>query len=396
MTKKRVLTIANHLGSVGGTEAAQLVVFRGLVERGWEVHLLYVSRGDYWPAWRELAATATQIRASLPDRAKPFSSSLGVLGGSLAGIRTAPAVVYVHNVGDVPLALGVRALTGARVVMHLHLPPPIRQPGWLNAMMRRATAGIAPSADTANRWIARAALDPARLTVIPTGIDVKRFVPLGKSQRAVVREGIGVGDNEFMVIFAGRLERIKGPHLLVQAVQLLGPKTHLVLCGKANSEAYLDELHQLAHGGKVSFLGPRSDVPSLMAAADLSVLPSIFLETQGLVISESMACETPVVASEIGGLGASMRGFPDQLVPSGDPVSLAHAIERVAKWRQSDPELGWRSRAWVLQHMTFSRTIAAVDEVVTEAAEGRSPTEIGGGSNRATAIGPYGVPESAS
>ena len=131
------------------------------------------------------------------------------------------------------------------------------------------------------------------------------------------------------MIFAGRLERIKGPHFLVDAVGRLDANVHLVLCGATRSPSYLRELECLAQGHRVSFLGPRSDVPALMAAADISVLPSIFLETQGLVISESMACETPVVASDIGGLGATMRGFPEQLVPPGDPVRLAAGHQEI-------------------------------------------------------------------
>jgi glycosyltransferase involved in cell wall biosynthesis len=366
--RKRVLTIADHLGSIGGTEAGQLAIFRGLVERDWEVHLLYVTRGDFWPAWKELAATTTQIGASLPSSASPLTSSISTLDGVVKGMRTSPSVIYVHNAGDVPIALAVGARTGARVVMHLHLPPPIRQPSWLNGLMRRSTAAIAPSADTANRWISRAGLDPARLSVIPTGIDVDRFVPLPPAERTAVRASIDVGDGEPMVIFAGRLERMKGPHFLVDAVGRLDANVHLVLCGAAKSPSYLQELQSLAQGHRVSFLGRRSDVPALMAAADISVLPSVFLETQGLVISESMACETPVVASDIGGLGATMGGFPEQLVPPGDPVRLAEAIKKYVTWRSTDPGLGSRSRAWVLEHMRFSRTIGAVDEVITDAA----------------------------
>ena len=366
--RKRVLTVADHLGSIGGTEAGQLAIFRGLVERGWEVHLLYVSRGDFWPAWKELAATTTQIGASLPSRSSPLTSSFSTLEGTLRGIRTSPSVIYVHNAGDVPIALAVGARTGARVAVHLHLPPPIRQPSWLNALMRRATAAIAPSADTANRWISRAGLDPARLSVIPTGIDVDRFVPLVREERMAVRASVDVGEDESMVIFAGRLERIKGPHFLVDAVGRLDANVHLVLCGASRSPSYLRELQCLAEGHRVSFLGPRSDVPALMAAADISVLPSIFLETQGLVVSESMACETPAVASDIGGLGATMGGFPEQLVPPGDPVRLAEAVKKYVTWRRTDPDLGPRSRAWVLEHMRFSQTIGAVDEVITEAA----------------------------
>jgi glycosyltransferase involved in cell wall biosynthesis len=368
VVRKRVLTVADHLGSIGGTEAGQLAIFRGLVERGWEVHLLYVSKGDFWPAWNELAATTTQIGASLPSSSSPFTSTINTVEGALKGMRTSPSVMYVHNAGDVPIALAVGARTGARVAVHLHLPPPIRQPSWLNALMRRAAAAIAPSADTADRWISRAGLDPARVSVIPTGVDINRFVPLPRDQRMAVRAGVDVGDDEAMVIFAGRLERIKGPHFLVDAVGRLNGNVHLVLAGATRSSEYLQELQSLAQGHRVSFLGRRSDVPALMAAADLSVLPSIFLETQGLVVSESMACETPVIASDIGGLGASMRGFPEQLVPPGDPVRLAESIKKYVTWRRTEPDLGPRSRAWVLENMRFSETIGAVDEVITEAA----------------------------
>ena len=248
MRRKRVLTIADHLGSIGGTEAGQLAIFRGLVERGWEVDLLYVSKGDFWPAWKELAATTTQIGASLPSFSAPLTSSISALGGALKGMHTSPSVIYVHNVGDVPIALAVGARTGARVVMHLHLPPPIRQPSWLNALMRRSTAAIAPSVDTANRWISRAGLDPARVSVIPTGVDVDRFVPLPHEERMAVRAGVDVGEGESMVIFAGRLERIKGPHFLVDAVGRLNANVHLVLCGATRSPSYLEELQCLAQG----------------------------------------------------------------------------------------------------------------------------------------------------
>ena len=89
-----------------------------------------------------------------------------------------PQAVYVHNAGDVPLALSVATATGSKVVAHLHLPPPSRQPGWLDRFLRRAAAVITPSQDTAARWIEGARLEPARVRVIPLGIDVDRFVPL--------------------------------------------------------------------------------------------------------------------------------------------------------------------------------------------------------------------------
>ena len=155
MSAKRVLTIANHLGSVGGTESAQLAIFRNLAERGWAVDLLYVSQGDYWSEWQALATTTTQIRASTPIRSSPAASIVGTISGAISGTRASPSVVYVHNPGDVPIGLAIGAAARARVVAHLHLPPPFRQPPWLNAMIRRTGAVIMPSSDTADRWTAR-------------------------------------------------------------------------------------------------------------------------------------------------------------------------------------------------------------------------------------------------
>jgi glycosyltransferase involved in cell wall biosynthesis len=371
MSEKRVLTIANHLGSVGGTESAQLAIFQNLAERGWAVDLLYVSQGDYWSEWKALATTTTQIRASTPTRSSPAASSVGTISGAISGTRASPSVVYVHNTGDAPIGLMIGAAARARVVAHLHLPPPFRQPPWLNAFIRRTSAVIMPSSDTAERWTAVAGLDPARVSVIPTGIDTDRFIPLGAENRMGVRVQIDVGNDELMILFVGRLERIKGAHFLIDSVRRLSSPTHLVLCGTTGTSSYLSELHHAARGCRVTFLGHRSDLPNLMAAADLLVVPSNWFEPQGLVVSEAMACGIPVVASDIGGLAAMMRGFPEHLVPPGDPARLKVAIESRMNWRKNDPELGPRSRAWVEEHMSLSRTIAAVDEVITAAAGGR-------------------------
>jgi glycosyltransferase involved in cell wall biosynthesis len=371
MRDKRVLTIANHLGSVGGTESAQLAIFRNLAERGWAVDLLYVSRGDYWSEWKALATTTTQIRASLPTRSSPVVSSIGTIRGAISGTCASPSVVYVHNAGDVPIGLTIGAAARARVVAHLHLPPPFRQPFWLNALIRRAGTVIMPSTDTAERWTTLAGIDPARVSVIPTGIDTDRFIPLGVDKRMAVRARISVGGEELMILFVGRVERIKGAHFLIDSVRRLSIPTHVVLCGPTKTSAYLAELRDATDGCRVTFLGHRGDVPDLMAAADLLVVPSNWFETQGLVVSEAMASGIPVVASDVGGLAATMRGFPEYLVPPGDSVRLGAAIESCVDWRNKDPDLGPRSRAWVEEHMSLRQSIVAVDEVITAALRDR-------------------------
>jgi glycosyltransferase involved in cell wall biosynthesis len=196
-------------------------------------------------------------------------------------------------------------------------------------------------------------------------VDTDRFVPLGAEDRRAVKAGIGLGEEELMILFVGRLERGKGPHLLIDSVRRLPMPTHVVLCGSPESSDYVAELRALANGAPVSFLGHRTDVPNLMGAADLLVVPSTLFETQGLVVSEAMACGIPVVASAIGGLAESMRGFPEQLVTPADPAALGIAIESCVDWRRDKPDLGARSRAWSMENMSLSRTIESVDRVLT-------------------------------
>jgi glycosyltransferase involved in cell wall biosynthesis len=362
---KRVLTTANHLGAIGGTEVAQLATFRGLAECGWEIELLYVTPGDLWEEWSRITSSATRVRATLPSRSEPVATTIGMLHTAVAGIRTRPDVIYVHNAGDVPVGLGVSAVSRAPVVAHLHLPPPSRQPDWLNALIHRTAAIVTPSSDTARRWEEAAGVRHANSHVIPVGIDIEKFVPLGEDNRKLVRAEIGTGEGELLVFYAGRLERLKGAHFLLDALTSISYPLHVALCGAFSDDDYRSELYRLARGHHVSFLGRRSDMPRLMGAADLVVVPSNWLETQGLVISEAMACGTPVVATAIGGFPTTMRGFPDQMVLPADPAGLAEAIERCVNWRSADPGLGDRSRAWVVENLTLEKSIAKVDELLT-------------------------------
>ena len=359
-----ILTVAGHLGTVGGSEVAQLRIFKGLAQEGWDVHLLYVGTGDRWSEWDSLAATMTRIRATLPSPSSPVASTIGTLGSVMAGVKTHPSLIYVHSAGDTPLAQALAMVTRRPVVAHLHLPPPVRQPGWLNASLRRSDAVIAPSSDAAARWIGASGIDPAVLSVIPTGVDLDAFVPLDGRTRVSIREGIGVDPDDRMILYAGRMEWNKGAHVLLDAVGHLDTPVHVVLCGPSDDAGYHASLQWLLGQGKGTMLGPRSDVASLMAAADLVVLPSMVPETQGLVVSEAMACGTPVVACNVGGVAASMRGFPDQLVPPNDPVRMAETIGQYVDWRADRPDLGRRSRAWVATNLPLRATIEAIDEVL--------------------------------
>ena len=129
--------------------------------------------------------------------------------------------------------------------------------------------------------------------------------------------------------------------------------------------AFVDMLQRESRDLDVTWLERRLDVASLLATADLLVVPSLVFETQGMVAIEAMSCGTPVVASAVGGLPETLAAFPDHLVPPGDSSALARVIERLVGWRQHSPTLGDDSRQWVVDHLTLERTVGAVSALLS-------------------------------
>jgi glycosyltransferase involved in cell wall biosynthesis len=125
-------------------------------------------------------------------------------------MRSDAEVVYVHNPGELPAALLASRAKRTPVAVHLHLPPPFRQPEWLNRLIRKADAVITPSSDTAARWTRVAGLSTDRVSVIPTGVDTDRFVPVADTDRAEQRRALGIDPVVPMILYAGRIDPTKG------------------------------------------------------------------------------------------------------------------------------------------------------------------------------------------
>jgi glycosyltransferase involved in cell wall biosynthesis len=362
--RTRVLTIADHLGAMGGAEIAQVSVMEGLAAAGWTVDLLYVTRGDLWPRWDALAARTRAVRSSQLQREAPLGSAWGSLGAFTDLMRTSTDVVYLHNPGDLPVAWSAARLKRVPVVLHLHLPPPIHQPAWLNRLIARADGVIVPSADAARRWIREAGLANHQVSVIPTGVDTGRFVPFTDSERMGQRRALGIDPAVPILLYAGRLNPTKGLSVLFESVHKMEEPVTLLVCGSGVDAAYADGLRRESHGLDVTWLDRRVDVAPLMAAADLLVLPSEVPETQGMVVSEAMACGTPAVATAVGGLPETLSGFPDHLVPPGDAMALAGVVDHLIQWRRHTPSLGSDSRQWVLDHLDLDRTVGEVSALL--------------------------------
>jgi len=201
----------------------------------------------------------------------------------------------------------------------------------VDRILNYATRIISPS----NSYIEKSQflrLYKDKTIAIPNGIKLDDFCIPGSKDRC--REKLGLPIDRNIILFLGYLAPYKGPDILLRALPIVlaeVPDTILVFAGRGVMRQALENLaRQLRIEKNVLFVGYVEDdlKSSYFMSADAFVLPSVMgTECFPLVILESMACGTPVVASEIGGIpDAVINGQNGFLVPPGDTESLATAI----------------------------------------------------------------------
>ena len=222
-----------------------------------------------------------------------------------------------------------------------------------------------PAEKTQLEWLYGA--DPQRISVIPPGVDTRHFFPM---PREVARERIGAAPGDWMVLFVGRIERLKGVDTLIRAIALLAhecptwvEKMCVAVIGgdpATNENAEMERLKamrlDLGLSGLITFLGARDQdqLQYYYNAADFVVMPSRY-ESFGMVALEAMACGRPVIASEVGGLAYLVRdGETGFHVPEGQHISLATAMARLLQDDTLRMRLGRQAEAWA-QNYTWPR-----------------------------------------
>jgi D-inositol-3-phosphate glycosyltransferase len=189
-------------------------------------------------------------------------------------------------------------------------------------------------------WLYQA--DVNKILVIPPGVDVGKFYPIPSDE---AKEYIGVPPCRRMLLFVGRIEPLKGLDVLIEAISIMhknevlkeNPFCLAVIGGETddsieNENLEMTRIKALSEkyglGDLVTFLGRKSQdsLPYYYSAAEAVVVPSQY-ESFGMVALEAMACGTPVVASQIGGLAYLVQdGVTGYTVPVDDPLELARRL----------------------------------------------------------------------
>jgi glycosyltransferase involved in cell wall biosynthesis len=189
------------------------------------------------------------------------------------------------------------------------------------AIVRSSDRLIAVSNAVA-RHALRLGARPDAVRVISNGVDIGRFRP-----------GDGQRKDAFRIACVGRLIFNKGPQYLVEAapeVLLACPEAEFVFVGDGPLRPHLEKrARQLGVSHKLTFLGTRPDVASILRTCQVLVRPSL-LEGMPLTVLEAMACGLPVVATPVSGTAEIVRhGESGLLVPAADPAALSRAILRL-------------------------------------------------------------------
>jgi len=225
---------------------------------------------------------------------------------------------------------------------------------------------IAVSRHTAEHLVKVEGAPPRKVQVILNGIDFERATP-SEGARARVREELGVGEAD-LVLMVARLHPEKGHEYLFQALPEMRRRAHrpfrVLLAGAGPFEsAYRARVQELGCGDLVRFLGFRTDIPDLMSAADILVLPSM-AEAFGLVLAEALYVGVPVVATRVGGIPEIVAdGVDGLLVPSADAAALAGAIIALLNDPAKRAALAGRGRTKVEQEFSFERMVRAYEDL---------------------------------
>lgn len=367
----KVLFTIGSLG-LGGAESQMALLMRELSVRDWQCELFvleaqgtlraaieaagipihdggYQSGASRWRKAGQLAralhrlwALARRVRPDVLHAFLPLTNFLGAVAGRAAGV---------------PLVLTSRRALGTHQDRHPAWKPFDRV---ANSLSHRVTVNSrAVGEDT----VARDAVRRDKLVLIPNGMDFSRF-DASASMRSAMRGQLGLGPQDLAIVAVGNLLAYKGHDDLVRALPAVlerHPRARLFLAGE--DRGLEPRLRRLAASLGILpatvFLGRRDDIPDLLAAMDVFVLPS-HEEGFSNALLEAMASGLGIVATDVGGNREALdQGACGLLVPARDPVALAAAVSRLLNDEDERTALGRRARDSVRARYTVSAMVDA-------------------------------------
>jgi D-inositol-3-phosphate glycosyltransferase len=338
--------------------------------------VIYLPAGeglDKYSLYREVPSFAAQILdfAAAENISYDLLYSHYWLSGEVACLlRPQLAAGWAHIAHTLGMVKNRTLAAGARPEPELR----IRVEG---EVAQQANLLVASTADEALELIDGYGADPQRVYIVPPGVDLGTFQPIN---RAEARRRIGYGSGR-LLLFVGRLERLKGVEVAIRALALLRDRRHddvrLLILGEDSHEGDESEKVRLkaiaSEAGvrdRVDFVGSvaHHELPYFYAAADACVMPS-YSESFGLVALEAQACACPVIASGVSGLRSVVRDeVSGYLIDEHDPAAYAERIGRLLENGELAQQMGRRGRL-LAQRFSWTRTADRLEGLFDQVVE---------------------------
>lgn len=353
----------------GGAEVWLTHLMYGLAEAGWQVSLFLSDRRetDGWVGELESHGVAvTRFRPTREISAGGFLEARRLLRGF-------PLVHFnkTHPRAMLPAIPAARS-AGARAVVsteHVVLGPASRYPFGRQVvahLVRRTNAvldAVTVPCEYARRvYAGRYRVSPSKIVNVGTAVRLGRFEKT--AERATVRDGLALKSGDFVAVIVGRLHEAKGLEAAVGAVPAIvagEPRFRLVLVGAGPLEEALSlRVSEEGLTDRVTFAGRRDDVPDILTAADLLILPSES-ETAPLTVLEAMAAGLPVIATDVGGVGEAVQdGVTGLLIEPRNPRAIAEAVLSIAALPDGGAAMGRAGRQVVRDRFSAETLVSRV------------------------------------
>ncbi len=328
----------NHTGQMGGGEHSLMLLLKGLPED--VLPVLACPEGPLADAGRGADVPRVPVRGTAGSlKLHPVYTPAAVrdlLHAALevrrAGDELSIDLVHANSIRAGLVAALARRLGGPPVVAHVRDVLPAGAISTMTSRLLGASADVVVANSEYTRWHLPLDAGAARTEVIHNPVDLDRFDP-GLVDPLALRGELGLGAGARLLSVVAQITPWKGQDTAIRALAGLrrrGHDSHLALVGSAkfvnkatrfDNEEYLRQLHELVSSldlqPHVSFLGERDDVPAVMAATDVLLMPS-WQEPFGRAVIEAMAMGTAVLATDVGGTAEIVSDGVDGLLVAPD------------------------------------------------------------------------------
>ena len=352
----------------GGTERALLQLVAGLDRARWRPVVFHADV----PGAAQLASESAALGArtvAVERGASPLRGVASIPALARALRRERAVVFHAHQTWSLSCRYGIVAAALAHVParvasaqLFVEMPRLVAVDAQHALLSRCLHRHVAVSRHVAGRLRDRLGVPEARITVIHNAVEARAPEPRDDALRA----RLDVRDDRALVLTVARLEEQKGITHLLDAAVLLPDVVFAIAGDGPERERLAAKAASLGLSERVRWLGHRDDVPALLAAADLFVLPSL---NEGLPLAamEAMLAGVPIVATDAGGTGEIVRdGVTGLLVPPGDARALSEAIRALLGDRARAARLATAARDLIEREHSAAAMVAATSRLYEE------------------------------